>query len=41
MNLTYERLREVLHYNPETGIFTWIVDKSQRVKAGDIAGRVA
>ncbi len=35
--LTAKRLREVLHYNPEAGDFTWIVDK-YRKRAGDAAG---
>jgi hypothetical protein len=39
--LTAEELRRVLHYNPETGRFTWLVKTNSRgggVKVGDAAG---
>jgi HNH endonuclease/AP2 domain len=36
--LTAERLREVLNYDPETGIFTWKLRTSWRVRVGDFAG---
>lgn len=36
--LTAERLREVLHYDPDTGVFTWKVRTSNRVKVGDEVG---
>ena len=33
-----ERVRELLHYDPLTGIFTWLFITSNRVKVGDVAG---
>ena len=36
--LTAEKLRELLHYEPATGIFTWKISTSNRVKVGDAAG---
>lgn len=36
--LTAERLRELLHYDPETGVFTQAVRTSNRIKVGSRAG---
>jgi hypothetical protein len=38
--LTIERLKEVLHYNPDTGIFVWKIRRAHHVKAGDVAGHI-
>jgi hypothetical protein len=38
--LTPERLREVLEYDPETGVFTWIKRTSIRIVVGKRAGCV-
>lgn len=39
--LTYERLRELLHYDPETGVWTWLARTTNRVDVGFVAGSMS
>ena len=38
--LTADQLRERASFDPQTGIFTWIVATNNRVKVGDVAGTI-
>lgn len=38
--VTVDRVRELLNYDPTTGLFTWRVQRNNRVKAGSVAGSV-
>jgi hypothetical protein len=38
--LTQEKLKEHLHYNPETGVWTWIKSPRSKVQVGDTTGHI-
>lgn len=40
MTITQEILKQKLHYNPDTGVFTRIARTCNSVKIGDIAGHI-
>ncbi len=40
-NLTHERLKGLLSYDPDAGSFRWLTDRSRTAKAGELAGHVS
>ncbi len=40
MNVTRERVLELLKYDPETGVIVWAVSRGRLAKAGDVAGTI-
>jgi HNH endonuclease len=40
MKISAGRLREVLHYNPDTGLWTWLVSVNRGARAGSRAGTI-
>ena len=38
--ITQARLKELLAYNPDTGVFTWLVKSNRKIRIGDIAGHL-
>lgn len=38
--LTQEKLKHFLHYDPDTGVFTWLRPRATHIKPGDTAGSI-
>ena len=38
--VTHEKLKQILNYNPSTGVFTWKINASASARVGDVAGTI-
>jgi len=41
LEITHERLLELLSYDRDTGIWRWRANRRPRIKAGDVAGVIS
>lgn len=39
--ISQEQLKQLIHYNPDTGLFTWVITRGAKCIKGEIAGNIS